>query len=212
MALTPVPNLPVQMLNDASASAAAAAASKKTGDLPNAQTMDRTKLIAALIAAGASLAADANDDTVLGAVNDLGKRAGSVTSLANEKAAVDTKLANAQAEAADLKTKLTAAEEKAKTAETTLANERTARVTDLLDGAIQTGRITPAEKPTWERRLKADFANEAPALAALEPKVKLAGMANGERKAGEKDPNKAELRGRARAVAAAEAEEAKGKA
>lgn len=60
------------------------------------------------------------------------------------------------------------------TAQASFANERQARIADELALAISTGRITAAEQPTWEGRLKveAQFANERTALRALAPKVK----------------------------------------
>ena len=57
--------------------------------------------------------------------------------------------------------------------ETQFTNERTARINDAISRALETGRITAAEKPDWERRLKgADFTNEIEALGKLAPKVK----------------------------------------
>lgn len=60
------------------------------------------------------------------------------------------------------------------TARTQFANERKDRIADALASAIKGGRITEAEKPTWEGRLKveAQFANEMTALNALTPKMK----------------------------------------
>lgn len=59
-------------------------------------------------------------------------------------------------------------------ARTQFANERNARIDDEIAAAIKGGRITDAEKPTWQGRLKVDaqFANELTALRALTPKVK----------------------------------------
>lgn len=190
--LTPHTNLPVPMLNHAPASADGVANASQPGSHPN--TMDRTKLIAALIAAGsASLANDAGDDAVMAAITELGKSAGRVTAIANEKSASDAALANARTEIDGLKSKL-------KEAETSLANERTARGDALIDTALQTGRITVAEKDLWRRRLTADFANESTALAGLAPKVKVAAdaSASGDRRAA------SEPKGRERVIAAME--------
>lgn len=44
------------------------------------------------------------------------------------------------------------------------ANERAARCSLLLDCALSEGRITPATRPVWEKRLQRDFPNEAEAL------------------------------------------------
>jgi len=86
-----------------------------------------------------------------------------------------------EAEITDPAATIAQIEEKVKTfdtdltaARTSFANERTARIGDELAAALQSGRITAAEQPTWEGRLKveAQFANERTALRALAPKVK----------------------------------------
>ncbi|HEV2695246.1 MAG TPA: hypothetical protein VG347_20300 [Verrucomicrobiae bacterium] len=72
-----------------------------------------------------------------------------------------------QAKVTQIATDLTAAQ-------AAFANERTARIGDEIGLALSTGRITAAELPTWESRLKveAQFANERTALRALTPKIK----------------------------------------
>jgi hypothetical protein len=48
---------------------------------------------------------------------------------------------------------------------TALANERTAKVKAVLDTAILQGRITAAERETWETKLKDKFDENVTALA-----------------------------------------------
>jgi len=191
--LTPNANLPVPMLNDAAASADGDAPGSQRDSHPN--TMDRTKLHAAIVAAGiASLANDAGEDALVAAIAELGKRAANVATLANEKQVADTALANARTEIDTLNGKL-------KDSETAFANERRARQETLIDTALQTGRITAAEKDLWNRRLNADFANESAALAGLEPKVKVASDAAASGSRREDGPP---VKGRDRVIAAME--------
>lgn len=95
---------------------------------------------------------------------------------ANEEAVKDVDAALDQVEA---KVKVIAADvarltNEVGSAKTAFANERSARIGDLLGAAITTGRITAAEKPDWERRLgnPTEFANESAALGRLTAKVK----------------------------------------
>jgi hypothetical protein len=70
--------------------------------------------------------------------------------------------------------------------ETQFTNERAERIGELLGRALESGKITAAEKPDWERRLKADFTNEKAALDKLTPKIKTASAINrGDAKPGE---------------------------
>lgn len=81
-----------------------------------------------------------------------------VTELANEK----------QGRIDDVKKLTTDCE----TVKKEFANERAARVADLVGSAVAAGRITAADKSDWERRLKLDFANESIVLDKVEQKVK----------------------------------------
>lgn len=85
---------------------------------------------------------------------------GQITVLEGKVAAGVTDLANA----ASAKT----------TAETALANERSARVGEHVSQAIRSGRILIADKAVWEGRLQTNFAAESVALANTAPKVKTA--------------------------------------
>src|SRR6267154_2365600 len=57
---------------------------------------------------------------------------------------------------------------------TSFGNERKARITGLLDGAVTDGRITAAERVTWATRLAVEtsFAKEADAIVKLKPATK----------------------------------------
>ena len=60
------------------------------------------------------------------------------------------------------------------TLRTQFANERAARIDDLVKHGLTAGTITGAEEADWRRRLgnTAEFANEATAFSKLTPKVK----------------------------------------
>jgi hypothetical protein len=57
------------------------------------------------------------------------------------------------------------ANEAVATARTAFANEREQLIALRLDNALADGRITPATRPVWQKRLRADFANESDMLA-----------------------------------------------
>ncbi|MCC6235715.1 MAG: hypothetical protein IT580_23965 [Verrucomicrobiales bacterium] len=153
--LTPRPNLPVDMVNDENA---------KNQNHENTDMDLLKRIIAALAAAGATIANDATEDTAIAAIGTLGTDRTKAQQLANERATATTELTTAKA-------RITTVEADLAARTTELANERKERVKLHLDSAIETGRITAAERPVWERRLTADLANEAPALAALTPKI-----------------------------------------
>ena len=64
---------------------------------------------------------------------------------------------------------VTAANTRATTAQTELTNLRQNLVDGAIATAVNSGRITEAQKPQWEGLLKADFANASAALANLSP-------------------------------------------
>jgi hypothetical protein len=111
------------------------------------------KTIAALQHAGITIANEADDVAVAAAIEPA---LGRITTL-------ETDVSNERTAHASTKTEL--------------ANERKARVGLLLDYAKETGRITDAERPAWERRLNLDLVNEQAAILGLSPKVKLASTA-----------------------------------
>ena len=115
------------------------------------------------------LAADATDEQILAAVDlaNEAKQTENAERLKAEKLKADaeTALANETAAVETLKA------EKLK-AETALANERKARIGLLLDGALEAGKITAADRPRWEADLAGDFEAKATELANAKPVIK----------------------------------------
>jgi hypothetical protein len=105
--------------------------------------------------------------------------------LANE--ATDAQIAEALTQLEPKFANTAALEQERDAARARFANERKARIDAELGRAIRDGRITDAERKTWETRLagEAQFANELAALASLAPKIKTASITSdrGERKA-----------------------------
>lgn len=169
--ITPHPNLPVELLN----SSASGDSGGRT-EPPN-PTMNQTALIAALTAAGLTIANSATEADVLAGIRTLHERS---QALANAK---ETEIATLKNERDGLKTQkdqLT----------TELANERDARRKDVLDAAVANGAIPEADRALWDGRLKANFPAEAAAIRALPSKLKTSSaLANsGTRRGAESDP------------------------
>ena len=120
---------------------------------PNMDNELKTKLLAAL-----GLPTDSDDEAILAAVRAAAKAVG--------------ELAGARAKAEAAEAEKTAAEKEKDETKAALANERAARISLLLDGAISEARITPAEKPRWEKLLGSDFETNRIALANEAPKLK----------------------------------------
>lgn len=114
------------------------------------EAMSNPIIIAAIVAAGVQIANEASEAAIAQSIRSIAEERTKATQLANERA-----------------TQITALTERATQAETTLANERAERVKELLDERVTSGAITEAERAVWERRLKADFSNEAPSLRDL---------------------------------------------
>ena len=193
--LTNQPHLPVQMLNEADACAAALEEQSN-----NETKMKKTlleKIIGLCTKAGIELANTADEAAVEAALDKLSKVDPAAT-FANERttwetttggikkkllglaAAVKLTFAN-ESEITDIAATVAQIEEKVKTlgtehqtALTSFANERADRIKDELGLALTSGRITAAEQATWQSRLNvaAQFANELTALRALKPTVK----------------------------------------
>lgn len=174
--LTSQPHLPTELLND----------SQSQTTPPEVKL---SILIALLQKAGIELANDATESAAEAAVGQL-----------VEKVTAGAELANA---AETAKTTLTQREQELTTARTELANEQAGRVGDLLDFAVETGRITVAEREAWKPRLVANFANERTSLLALKSKVNT-GLAAGERKEGAAEFGNAAARREAFLAAVAE--------
>lgn len=145
------PNIPSLSL----ANSAPGAGNQKT-------TMNKEQLLALL-----GLPATATDAEINAKLSVLGN---SATALANEQTAHTTAKGNITA----LETRATKAETDLKTTQTTLANERSARVDDQLALAIRSGRILEADKATWKARLESNFDAEVKVLANAAPVVKTA--------------------------------------
>ena len=181
--LTPYPHLPVEFFNadDTLAEDATEAATKQ-------KTKMKKKLIALCATLGIQFANEADDAQTEAALDQVSTK---VTALTTQSTSIKQKLlclcqkvgiafAN-EAEITDPDATLAQVEEKIgkldtdlASARTQFANERAARIGDELGLALSTGRITAADKPVWEGRLKVDaqFANELTALRALKPVVK----------------------------------------
>ena len=175
--LTNRPNLPVELFNEA-----------ETEEKGNMKKEAVIALFTALgiMNKGVAFANDASDEEVSEGLKQLGEKAKTATTLAAEKATFANEKATLEGTVSRRTTQKTTASTERDTARTQFANERAARVGELLDGAVASGRITAAERPTWEARLKneATFANEAEALGKLTPatKTKSVTLQRGDRK------------------------------
>jgi len=167
--LTNQPHLPVQMLNEAAANEADSSPQHTT---PMKDTT-REKILRLCHQAGLTLTANADDDAVKNALDQLAQTP-PTAAFANEKAALEGRLSEAQTQAATQTEALTRLTTERDTLQTAFANERQARITGLIASALTSGQITGAEQADWERRLAAPahFANESAALARLAPKLK----------------------------------------
>lgn len=180
--LTDRPNLPVEMFNEAEAQ--------------QQETQMKRETVIALLASlgilnkGATFVNDASDEDVSEGLKVLAdghrEQTKKATTLANEKAQLEQRVSAKDGEIATLKTEKQTAATERDTARTNFANERKARIGELLDNAIKGGRITQAERATWEPRLanEATFINEAEALKKVEAKVKTTSvtLSRGDRK------------------------------
>ena len=188
--LTNTPHLPVHFFNADNTLADEA----ENQPQPKHTTMKK-KLLAITALLGIQFANDADDaateaalDQVNTKVKDFGtKRTNLRQKLFGLCTAVGIQFANADA-LPEEETALAQVEEKVKpiieantklnadlgAANTQFANERAARIDDLVKGGLTAGTITGAEEATWRTRLgnAPQFANEAAAFKALVPKVK----------------------------------------
>ena len=122
------------------------------------------------------LAPEATDEEVLAKID-------SITAAATEKEAMVPELENAQSAAAD------ATKEKAEmacaltAAETNIINLREAHNNALLDLATRDGRITAADRPAWESRLKGENREaEINSLTTLKPVLNTKSVKLGDRR------------------------------
>lgn len=166
--LTDKPNLPVELLNEFEAEV------RLPAGQPN-QTADPMKkeiVIALLKKLGIEINNEATDEQVSAAVE---KRAGELkatTELANEKSTIEGQLATEKETVKGKDTEISNLTKERDLVKVDFANERAAHVTLLLDTALADGRITPAQKPDWKKKLEANFTNESQALGKLAPVMK----------------------------------------
>lgn len=152
------PNIPSPSLANA-----APAANHKQNKTMNPETLKKL-----------GLAANATPEQIEAAVTQLQERAATLANEHTAHATAKTDLATAQGKIVTLEASASSVGAKLTEAQTTLANERKARIGDLIANAILTGRILLAEKSTWETRLASNFETESAVLANAAPKVKTA--------------------------------------
>jgi len=146
--LTPEPNLAADAVNEAASNAA------------NLSTppMNKVVLLGALAGLGINLAADASDDAIAASITGLAPRLSTGASAANERDTAKADVARLQAELAALKA--------------ASANEAKGVRDAAINAAIQDGRITEAQRATWDGILTASAANGLAALNGLPKTVK----------------------------------------
>jgi phage I-like protein len=139
-----------------------------------AEEFMKTQLIAKL-----GLPADSTDEQVLAAVDLANEAKQKADAAVADKAAAEAAKTQAETALANEVAAKTAAEtakaeaDAAKAAvETALANERSERVTLLLDGAIRDGKITAADRERWQGELTASFDTKVVELANAKPVIK----------------------------------------
>ena len=169
--LTDRPNLPVQLLNETPDQNDLAEATAEAGTNQQQKQNMKKKLLEVCTAFGITFANDADDAATEAALAEVQTK---VAAFANEKQELTKKVTDLETEKTTLANSLETAKQEAGAARTDFANERSARIGDALNGAITAGKITAADRKTWEERLAvpAQFANELAALAKLTPVLK----------------------------------------
>jgi len=149
--LTNHPNLPVQFLNEARGQERRAVENISTNE-PEVPPRLNQIVVDFLSAQGIAVANEATEAELAGALRQMGER---VTTAEATLAARSVELEGLATE---------------------LANERQFHVDALLDGALQGGCVTEAQRLEWAARFAADFANASAALARLTPVMKTRGL------------------------------------
>jgi len=149
--LTPEPNLAADAVNEAASNAA-------TNRTP---PMNKILLVGTLAGLGINLAADASDDAIASSITALAGRLNTGASAANERDTAKAEVASLQAELAALKA--------------TAANEAKGIREAAINAAIQDGRITEAQRATWDGILTASASNGLAILNGLSKTVKTSG-------------------------------------
>lgn len=174
--LTKTPRLPVQMMNEDLGESSDDPANNKN----ESETNMKKKLITFLKKMKVELANDATDEQLEAGIGQAETSLTSTeTQFANDKSTLETKVTAKDTQIGTLTTERD-------NYKTSFANERKARIGDVIGQAMTSGRITAAEKPDWERRLgvETQFSNELEALTKLTAKVKTGSVTitRGERK------------------------------
>ncbi|OAM89336.1 phage protease [Termitidicoccus mucosus] len=142
--------------------------------------MNKEHIIKLLAALGKTVAADATDEQFAAAINEAVPFAQAAVTASASLPGMKTQLTIAQNEAAALR-------DERDTAKAAATSERAARAGQVVTIAINTGRITEAQRAEWTGKLVAasDFAAIEAGLTELKPAIntqsKVAGL--GERKA-----------------------------
>lgn len=111
-----------------------------------------------LISEKLGLAPEATDEEVLAKIE-------AVTAAATESAATNTTLETVQTEKDEMENSITGKDRE-------ITQIREAHNNSLLDGAVETGRITAAERPAWKTRLEGSAReSEINSLKGLSPKL-----------------------------------------
>ena len=136
----------------------------------------KPQLLALLTLLGKAPAADATDDQIIAAANEAPALITGALAAQTELATVEKDLAALTSAKADLETKNLALANNVETATAALKTERAARAAVVVEVAIASGRVTPAEKDATILSLvnAADFTAEENRIAALKPKLKTA--------------------------------------
>lgn len=172
--LTPHPHLPVEFFNSDDTLASVST----DADKPTQTQNMKKKLLAVCSLLGIQFANEADDAQTEAALAEVETK---VAAFANEKQTLTDKVTGLETDKAEagrankkLADDLAAANKAATDAQAEFANERAARINDMIAGGLARGVITGAEEADWRRRLgdKAQFANESTAFSKLAPKVK----------------------------------------
>ncbi len=131
------------------------------------KTMNEEQLKALRKALG--LAEAATEAEIIAAANAARAGLDSLAAANTAKAGADAKLEAATNEAKALKAELATANTAKVKAETAFNTERAARIETLLTGAVNSTRITAAQRDEWKGKLDADFDKASGEIAALKP-------------------------------------------
>lgn len=164
--VTPNPNLPVEMLNECDL------AGVDPSTQPQNNIMNKTAIIAALKGCGVELANEATDEQIEQGLAKLGAVLKGVPAIEQARDTAQARATELANERDALKEQVASLTGERDSARVQFTNERTARKGLILDAAQRDGRLTPADRPSWETKLETDFANASDELAKRKPTVK----------------------------------------